>query len=151
MIPQKLKLNKDFKPCQVDDNDEIYPNGFFKFNISKMTDYISKNKDEFKLESIQTSFYKKFITVGLDEKTVLKADITKPVILAEISPSKFNVIDGNHRVEKACRDGKKEIMAYVLTVNQHLLFLTSVEAYKTYVEYWNEKVTEILKYKHPSV
>ena len=31
----RLKINKDFKPCQADDGEEVYANGIFNFNISK--------------------------------------------------------------------------------------------------------------------
>jgi ParB-like chromosome segregation protein Spo0J len=63
-----------------------------------------------------------------------------PIILAEISPGKYNVIDGNHRIEKAYRLGTERIPAYILTARQHLRFLTTVKAYHAYVEYWNNKI-----------
>ncbi len=52
----------------------------------------------------------------------------------------MNDIDGNHRIEKAYRLGVETISAYVLTARQHLPFLTAVEAYRAYVEYWNSKI-----------
>ena len=55
-----------------------------------------------------------------------------PIILAEISPGKYNVIDGNHRIEKAYRLGTERIPAYILTARQHLRFLTTVKAYHAY-------------------
>ena len=121
MKVQKLKLDKKFEPCLADDNDEIFPNGFFQFNITKMIDFISPN---------------------LDEETIQKAQALKPIILAEISPGNYNVIDGNHRLEKAFRDGLKEISAYRLTVDQHQKFLTSIKSYEAYVRYWNQKVED---------
>ena len=63
----------------------------------------------------------------------------KPVILAEIAPGRYNVIDGNHRMEKAQSLGIKSITAYILNPNHHIQFLTSIRAYKAYVEYWNSK------------
>jgi hypothetical protein len=62
-----------------------------------------------------------------------------PVILAEISPGHYNLIDGNHRMEKARRIGVGSILAYKLDVNQHLKFLTEKKAYLSYIEYWNGK------------
>ncbi len=50
-----------------------------------------------------------------------------------------NLIDGNHRMEKARRMGEETILAYKLNVKQHLIFLTEKEAYQSYVEYWNGK------------
>jgi len=67
-------------------------------------------------------------------------NISKPVILAEIAPSRFNLIDGQRRVEKAHRLGIETIQAYKLNVHQHIRFLTSRKAYEIYVEYWNSKI-----------
>jgi len=41
----------------------------------------------------------------LDESHLAGIDLSQPVILAEIAPGRFNVIDGNHRMEKARRSG----------------------------------------------
>ena len=72
-------------------------------------------------------------------------EISKPVILAEIAPERYNLIDGNHRMEKARRMGIKSIPAYKLNVEQHIRFLTSKKAYLAYIEYWNSKLKEIGK------
>jgi hypothetical protein len=49
----KLKLNPKFQPCPVDDGDEIYPNGFFHFNITKMFEFIQKNNFPVEHVSVQ--------------------------------------------------------------------------------------------------
>jgi ParB-like chromosome segregation protein Spo0J len=68
-----------------------------------------------------------------------KVQINEPIILAEILPGRFNLIDGNHRIVKAHRLGIERIHAYRLNIDQHIKFLTSMEGYKAYVEYWNSK------------
>ncbi len=40
MNQRKLKININFQPCPIDDEDELYPNGIFVFNITKMAEYI---------------------------------------------------------------------------------------------------------------
>ena len=72
-------------------------------------------------------------------------EISKPVILAEISPGRYNLIDGNHRMEKARRMGINSIQAYKLNVEQHMRFLTSRKAYVAYIGYWNNKLKEMEK------
>ena len=67
-------------------------------------------------------------------------EISEPVILAEISPGRYNLIDGNHRMEKARRIGMESIMAYRLNAEQHMRFLTSRKSYESYIEYWNGKL-----------
>ncbi len=67
-------------------------------------------------------------------------ELGEPVILAEIAPNNYNLIDGNHRMEKARREGLKKILAYRLNSAQHIQYLTTQKAYVTYVEYWNNKL-----------
>jgi hypothetical protein len=78
----------------------------------------------------------------LDEETIRRVDLLAPIILAEISPGRFNVIDGNHRVERAGRERLRTIAARRVSAEQHLSFLTSVKAYEAYVAYWNSKIEE---------
>jgi hypothetical protein len=33
---RKLRLNKNFHPCEVNENEELCPNGIFVFNISRI-------------------------------------------------------------------------------------------------------------------
>jgi hypothetical protein len=81
------------------------------------------------------------VNIDLDSNQV--SLISQPVVLAEVSPGHYNLIDGQHRVEKARRAGVGRIKAYKLTVLQHIAFLTSKKAYLCYVEYWNSKAEEI--------
>ena len=137
----KLKADKAFIPCPLDDGDELFPNGIFKFNITKMHEYIQKNIDTFVPEEVEiNSFY---VTHKYDDSQLESVDISKPIIIAEISPGRYNVIDGNHRVVKARRQEKKYLMAYRLGVSQHLKFLTSKKAYLSFIEYWNGKVLDL--------
>lgn len=73
-------------------------------------------------------------------------DISPPVLLAEISPDRYNLIDGNHRMEKARRMEVNSMPAYKLNVKQHVNFLTSKRAYVSYIEYWNDKVRQKERY-----
>ena len=77
----------------------------------------------------------------INEEYVQSVDVNKPVILAEIAPSRYNLIDGNHRVEKARRKGIKTLPCYKISVDQHLPFLTDKGAYESYIHYWNSKIS----------
>ncbi len=103
-----------------------------------MTDYILNNPEVFVPEEMAVKGLHKFLS--LNESHVDSVDISKPVILAKIAPSRFNLIDGQHRVEKAHRLGIETIQVYKLNVHQHIRFLTSRKAYEIYVEYWNSKI-----------
>jgi hypothetical protein len=137
-MKSKLTIDNDFTPCPETDGDEFFPNGIFVFNITKMTEHIMNNPELFVPEELAVKDLQKFLSIN--ETHVDSVDISKPVIIAEIAPSRFNLIDGQHRVEKARRLGKEKIMAYRLTVHQHIRFLTSRKAYEIYVEYWNSNI-----------
>ena len=137
--PLLLEIDENYNPAVTEEGEEFFPNGYFVFNITKMLNFISSNKEIFELKNINIKEYRSSTAV-INESHVDKVDITVPIILAEISPGRYNVIDGNHRIEKAYRSGTETIPAYVLTMRQHLPFLTTVEAYRAYVGYWNEKV-----------
>ena len=136
----KLTIDIDFTPCPESDGDEFYPNGMFVFNITKMTEHIMDNPEVFVPEEVAVRELHRFLS--LNESHVNSVDISKPVIIAEIAPSRFNLIDGQHRVEKAHRLGMETIKAYRLNVHQHIRFLTNRKAYEIYIEYWNSKIEE---------
>lgn len=141
--PRQLKLDKDFTPISVDGGDELFPNGIFEFNVTKILAFIEANAGKFPIGKVEVEPLRGYSSETLDEDTIRRADVSKPIILAEISPGRFNVIDGNHRVERAGRDGLKTIPARRIGAEQHLAFLTSVRAYAAYVSYWNSKLDDL--------
>lgn len=140
--PNKFKLNKNFKPLPADEGDEMFRNGIFEFNVTKMTAFISANPETFPIEQVNVKSLSKGSPGNLNEETVRTADVSIPIILAEISPGHFNVIDGNHRIENARREGMENVRAHRLAAGQHLAFLTSVKAYESYIRYWNAKIED---------
>lgn len=136
----RMRLDTDFQPVSVDEGDELFPNGIFEFNITKLLKHIKSNPDSFPIERVKIMGLPVWSSSDLDEATVQKADLSSPIVLAEISPGRFNVIDGNHRLARARRDGAESILAYRLSPGQHHRFLTSMRAYEEYVVYWNSKL-----------
>ncbi|MBI9099695.1 MAG: ParB N-terminal domain-containing protein [Spirochaetaceae bacterium] len=134
-----LHLNKDFTPFPVANGDEIFRNGIFHFNITKMLEYIKQNLNAIALEEVAVSNFPREFS-SINESHMDSVVLSAPVILAEISPGKFNLIDGNHRMEKARRMGLEKVLAYKLNVNQHINFLTEKESYNRYIDYWNDKL-----------
>ncbi len=134
-----LKVDNDFTPCPADIGDELYPNGIFEFNITKILEHIQRTPDGITVEDVAVCDFPNDFS-SINESHVDSTDISIPVILAEISPGRYNLIDGNHRMEKARRMGVKTLVAYKLNVEQHISFLTSKKAYLAYVEYWNSKL-----------
>jgi len=136
---QPLRADPCFSPCPVRDGDELYPNGIFVFNVSRMLEYLETKPTGVEFVEIAVCDLDHGF-LSLNESHVDSVDLSHPVVLAEISPGQYNLIDGQHRVAKALRRGVNTLRAYRLTVLQHLRFLTSKDAYLTYIDYWNGKV-----------
>ena len=143
---KKLKLDKNFQPLSCHDGDEFYPNGIFEFNITKLIDFIKAKQDRFQPQEVEVKSTRSLAFSKLNESTIESANLSVPIILAEISPGMFNIIDGHHRLEKAFREGKSKIFAYKVLVEDHIKFLTSIRAYQEYVQYWNAKVKDRVKH-----
>lgn len=142
MRMRKLKPHRKFKPLPTDDGDEFYPNGVFEFNITKLVAFIRANVDFFPLEEVEVEPLKVFTSSVLNESTIQTADLANPIVLAEISPGRFSLIDGHHRLEKAHRNNVCKLPAYRVRAEQHIAFLKSERAYKAYIKYWNNKIDD---------
>jgi hypothetical protein len=140
--PAKLKLDKAFQPCPLAEGDEAYPNGIFEFNITRLLTFIDAHPEDFPLEPVPVADIPNYGGTNLDTATVHSADLSRPVLLAEIAPGRHNLIDGHHRVARARRDGVPTVPARRIACPRHVPFLTSTAAYEKYVEYWNSKVEQ---------
>ena len=98
-MKELLKIDKKFTPCLTDDGDELFPNGIFVFNISRMIEYIQDNPGLFTPEVVVV---KEVYSTSphINETHLNSVDVSKPVILAEIAPDRYNLIDGHHRAER---------------------------------------------------
>lgn len=140
---RRIKKNKKFQPAETADGDECFPNGIFEFNITKMINHIKGNPDIFNPEPIALKYFPPEFS-SINEGHMPNVCISDPVIIAEISPGRYNLIDGNHRMEKARRLGMETVMAYRLSMEEHVNFLTTYSAYEAYVKYWNDKINNFL-------
>jgi len=138
-MDRKLKFSKRFTPCPVDDGDELYPNGIFVFNITKMAQFIEEQGIQ--PEEVMVRDFSRGSSKWKEDH-MQSVDVTRPVIVAEIAPGRYSVIDGNHRMEKARRLGLDSLQAYRISPDQHIRFLTTEQGYKSYVEYWNGKLKQ---------
>ena len=138
----KLKLDRTFQPCTRATGDELYANGIFEFNISRLFAFIQAHLDRFPVERVELAGIPDYGATHLDEDTIRTADLSRPIVLAEIAPGRYNVIDGHHRIAKARREGARTVAGHWLRCPEHVPFLTSATAYQKYVEYWNSKVDD---------
>lgn len=139
MRSRKLKHDKHFVPCPEEENDELYPNGIFLFNITHLLRYLQSDESHIPISDAVVAEFPRY-TDSLDQDYVDSTDLQSPVIIAEIAPDRFNVIDGNHRMEKARKNHIEELPCYRVPPTMHTKFLTSQSAYEAYIDYWNEKL-----------
>lgn len=136
--PRTLTPDKTFTPAEIREGDEYFVNGIFEFNITRMIEHIKSNPEIFIPEKVSVSEFYNDSSV-IDEEYIDSVIFDEPVILAEVAPGRYNLIDGNHRMEKAKKLGRCYIMAYKLSAEQHVMFLTSRNSYEKYISYWNKK------------
>jgi len=139
-LAEKLKVDRNFIPCAVSGDDELFLNGIFVFNITRMIEYIRNHPHEISPGEVAVKDVTQFSSI--EDSRLESIKLGEPVILAEIVPGKYNLIDGHHRMEKARKLGITNLPAYRLTVRQHMKFLTEKKSYDAYVEYWNDKLRD---------
>lgn len=143
--PRALKLIKNYVPKQtLSEEIEIYPNGIFQFFISKIMEDIEHGTFAPKKERINIDKWRKTHTTssGLNEEHLQTVDTKKPIIQAEIRIGRFEIIDGNHRLEQAFREGKKTINSYKIYGEELVSYFYDRKGYECFVKHWNSKLEE---------
>jgi hypothetical protein len=137
-----LQIQQNYVPCPVKENDEIFRNGIFHLNISKILEDIRNGKIVVEKEYIDIKEWFRWHghNSRVDEKHLPTVNIDSMIIQAEIRPGIFSIIDGNHRIEKAFRLGKSSINSYKIMGEQLIPYFITENGYQVFVEYWNSKL-----------
>ena len=136
-----MKPNPDYEPCTVREGEELFPNGIFVFNISRIIEDILNKQLVVEEEDINVEdCLRKQCSGRVDESHMPTVDTSLPIIVAEIRPGMFNVIDGHHRMEKAHREKEVSIHTYKLRGEQLLPYFSEKKGYLSFINYWNEKL-----------
>ena len=150
--PRLLSPEREITPVLPDLGDEIYCSGVFYFNISALLEWLKQNPQQ--VVEMPADMWGSFSPK--EDRYVEAADITRPIVVAEIAPDYrdyvpdiqehhwvirgYTCIDGQHRIEKARRLGITTLPAVVIRMEQHIPFL--YKGYDRYVEYWNGKLKD---------
>jgi hypothetical protein len=51
--PAILRLDRGFQPCSAEPSDELYPNGIFEFNITRLLAFIHAHTERFRTEFVE--------------------------------------------------------------------------------------------------
>lgn len=140
---RKLKPNPHYKPCTVFEDDELFRNGIFVFNISRITEDILNKTLLVEDEILDVEdWLNKHCGSHINESHLPFVDISKPIIVAEIRPGRYEIIDGHHRFQKAHNEMKGHIRMLKLRGEQLLPYFIEKESYLCYINYWNDKLKE---------
>ncbi len=140
---REMKTDPGFVPCELKPGDECWRAGIFHFNVSRMIADIESGELAVIRERINVKEWFKVHGGGkIDEEYMPKVELSRPVIQGEIGPGRFEIIDGNHRMEKALREGIESVDSYKLMGEQLLQYLSDERGYRAYIEYWNDKLQE---------
>jgi hypothetical protein len=55
VVPTRLRLNKRFQPCPIEEGDEFFANGIFEFNITRILALLDTDPAHFSVEVIETN------------------------------------------------------------------------------------------------
>jgi len=144
MQSRKLKHKKNFHPCEAFENEEVFSLGVFRFNITRIYEHIQNGTLAAGNEDIDVEmWYSLHSSNKVNETHLSTVDTSQPVIQAEISPGRYVIIDGNHRLEKAHRNQIQSIPSYKIRAEQLLNYFTEEKGYSGYVDYWNAKLKDI--------
>lgn len=141
-------------------DDELFTTGVFYWNISAILVWLENTLSKgIKHETIAVPvdiWKPSYANHPMNPEHVAAADITRPLILAEIAPDYksyrqeirdddwlgrgYQLIDGYHRVEKAKGLGLETLPAVVLQMEEHIPFM--YKGYERYVDYWNGKLRD---------
>ena len=138
-----INIDKNYIPYNSKRGDEIFSVNYFKINITGILEHI-KNGSLMPIEEridVSKWMSSHFRNGTLHESHLLNVDLSKPVIQAEVRPEHFELIDGNHRIIKALRQGVKYIDSYKLSNSQLIPFFCDRLTYERFVELWNEELS----------
>lgn len=140
-IERKLVLDTNFKSVPLYIDDETFRIGIFKFNITKiLADLANEELIGERTEIDVVHWFKENWRGKVNEDHMPNVKIGVPIVMVEIKPGTYSVIDGNHRLEKAFREGVEKIDAIRLKGEQILPYLTDGRGYESFIKYWNSKL-----------
>jgi len=128
-------------PCNLKNGDEPFQFINITWNVTEALKYAKANlKPSNMNRNTITNYYTNFINpvIRINENHLKDVDITKPGIMVAISedPTTYILIDGNHRLTRAYREGK-EFSCYKISFAEQFRFITTIDGIQS-VQRYNE-------------
>jgi len=100
---------------EADWRDTSWADDDYKVTIGEVNDYLDQKFIEAQPISIEDLMDQTpHLDLDLDLERIVTADLEFPIIVTAVNGQYRSVLDGNHRLARAAKDGKKTIEARVL-------------------------------------
>lgn len=98
-------------------------NGILIWDITAILEDIDHNPEAYSIRYLPTSILSRHNNAHVSRTQAMLTDISKPLVVAELSPNHLLLIDGNHRLFKAELLGIQQVPCYYLPVKQQQHFI----------------------------
>ncbi len=98
-------------------------NGILIWDITSILEDIESHPDNYTVRYLPTSLLTDHNESRVSHTRAMATDISKPLVVAELSEGHMLLIDGNHRLYKAETLGMKNVPCYYLTQKQQQHFI----------------------------
>ena len=119
---------------------EWFRSGFFEYDVTRLlaaeqTGRLSPYLHNVSVTECISFFGKPFLPATHIEE----ADLSRPLLMAELSPFSYILVDGYHRLAKAAAHQIETLPAYCLPAKFAAEFLCKEKQYLEFTSYWNGK------------
>lgn len=98
-------------------------NGILIWDITSILEDIENHPDSYTVRYLPASLLARHNESKVSHTRAMSTDISKPLVVAELSEDHILLIDGNHRLYKARTLGMENVPCYYLTREQQQHFI----------------------------
>lgn len=98
-------------------------NGILIWDVTSILEDIEQHPDSYIIQTLSTALLADHNDARVSHTRAMASDLTKPLVVAELSKDHLLLIDGNHRLHKARALGLENIPCYYLSQKQQQHFI----------------------------
>lgn len=98
-------------------------NGILIWDVTSILEDIEQHPDSYTIQTLSTALLADHNDARVSHTRAMASDLTKPLVVAELSKDHLLLIDGNHRLYKARTLGLENIPCYYLSQRQQQHFI----------------------------
>ena len=98
-------------------------NGILIWDVTSILEDIEQHPDSYTIQTLSTALLADHNDARVSHTRAMASDLTKPLVVAELSNDHLLLIDGNHRLHKARALGLENIPCYIFLRNSSSILL----------------------------